>query len=94
MFSEGMRFRHCLVRHVSCSLTRLRISLNMFFHCFLSFDMFLLVYVVFSTCALNKEGILPLLSIDHSKKPLLISQFPITIAEWRVYPGLSICQPN
>ena len=30
MFSEGMRFKHFFVRQVSCSLTRFRISLNIF----------------------------------------------------------------
>ena len=32
MFSEGMRFKHFFVRQVSCSLTRFRISLNIFSH--------------------------------------------------------------
>jgi len=30
MFSEGMRFKHFFMRQVSCSLTRFRISLNIF----------------------------------------------------------------
>jgi hypothetical protein len=70
IFSDGMRFRHCLVRHVSCSLTRLRISLNMLSHLPVYCNVFLLAYVVFLLIChiVRVKGIVHLLSIDMSKK--------------------------